>query len=45
LSAAVDPKMSIQIYLGNPRTTAIHSEEWLRTTYGWKATGFVGPRP
>jgi len=42
MSAAVDPNMSIQVYLGNPTATAIHSEEWSRMRYGWKATGFAG---
>lgn len=45
MSAATDPNMAIQVYLGTPMTTAIHSEAWVRTGYGWKATGFVERTP
>jgi hypothetical protein len=41
LSAATDPNMTIQFYLGNPTRTYSHSEVWKQTATGWKASGFV----
>jgi hypothetical protein len=41
LSAATDPNMTIQFYLGNPTRTYSHSEPWKRTAKGWKANGFT----
>lgn len=41
LSAATDPDMTIQFYLGNPSKTYSHSEPWKHTKAGWKATGFT----
>jgi hypothetical protein len=40
MSAATDPNMAIQFYVGNQATPAIHAEAWKRTGAGWKATGF-----
>jgi len=40
LSAATDPDMTIQFYLGNPTRIYSHSEAWTRTATGWKADGF-----
>jgi hypothetical protein len=39
-SAATDPDMAIQFYIGNQLTPAIHREMWKRTGTGWKAQGF-----
>ena len=41
LSAATDPNMTIQFYLGAPARAYSHSEPWKRTSSGWKATGFL----
>ena len=38
-SAATDPDMSIQFFIGS--RTFVHSEPWKRTSTGWKATGFL----
>ena len=40
MSAAIDPDMAIQFYVGNQETPAIHHELWSRTASGWKAHGF-----
>jgi len=40
LSAATDPYMSIQFYLGTTPKAYIHSEPWTPTKTGWKADGF-----
>jgi hypothetical protein len=40
MSAATDPDMSIQFYIGTPPETYIHSELWTRNATGWKADGF-----
>ena len=42
MSAATDPNMAIQFYMGHLRTPAIHSEAWTRTKSGWRATGIGG---
>jgi hypothetical protein len=42
MSRAIDPIMSIQVYLPNQPTPTIHTEMWLRMRYGWKAVGFEG---
>jgi hypothetical protein len=41
MSKANDPNMSIQFYVGNQSTAAIHREAWKKIPGGWKATGFL----
>jgi len=40
ISRATDPVMSLQYYIGNQPTSAIHTETWKRTRSGWAAHGF-----
>ena len=42
MSAATDPEMSLQFYVGNQPTPAIHTERWTRSRDGWVAHGFGG---
>jgi len=40
MSRATDPVMSLQYYIGNQPTSAIHTETWRRTRSGWASHGF-----
>ena len=35
LSRATDPNMSIQFYVANQQTPAIHTQAWQKTSNGW----------
>jgi hypothetical protein len=40
MSAATNPNMSIQLYIGSPSQSFVHKEPWTQRSWGWKATGF-----
>jgi hypothetical protein len=40
MAAASGPQMTIQLYLGKPPRSFVHSETWTQQSWGWKATGF-----
>jgi hypothetical protein len=38
LSAATSPEMSLQFYVGNQSSPAIHTEVWSKRNFGWRAS-------